>query len=116
METGDSRRRRRWRAGSRAGTGGARTPKDRGVPVPEVVKKLTVKTGKNAGQHPSVASVYRALAEARKPTPGSPRTSSAPGTVSPEQRWSECTGPRRRGRSGSVITCYMVRAFMHYDR
>jgi hypothetical protein len=42
----------------------ARALKDRGVPVPEIAKKLTIKTGKNAGQHPSVASVYRALAEA----------------------------------------------------
>ncbi|MGW2741859.1 recombinase family protein [Streptomyces sp. NPDC001450] len=41
----------------------ARALKDKGVPVPEIAKKLTIKTGKNAGQHPSVASVYRALAE-----------------------------------------------------
>ncbi|MEU6773571.1 hypothetical protein [Streptomyces sp. NPDC046759] len=41
----------------------ARALKDRGVPVPEISKKLTIKTGKNAGQHPSVASVHRALAE-----------------------------------------------------
>jgi len=40
--------------------------KDRGVPVPEIAKKLTIKTGKNAGEHPSVASVYRALAEAEE--------------------------------------------------
>ncbi|WNE93869.1 recombinase family protein [Streptomyces luomodiensis] len=40
--------------------------KDRGVPVPEIAKKLTIKTGKNAGQRPSVASVYRALAEAEE--------------------------------------------------
>ncbi|MFF4052809.1 hypothetical protein ACFYZ5_39805 [Streptomyces chartreusis] len=38
--------------------------KERGVPVPEIAKKLTIKTGKNAGEHPSMASVYRALAEA----------------------------------------------------
>jgi hypothetical protein len=37
--------------------------KDKGVPVPEIVKKLTIKTGKNAGKSPSVASIYRALAE-----------------------------------------------------
>ncbi|WP_307811920.1 recombinase family protein [Streptomyces sp. HB-N217] len=42
----------------------ARALKDRGVPVPEIAKKLTIKTGKNVGQHPSVASVYRALADA----------------------------------------------------
>ncbi|MFC9620060.1 hypothetical protein ACFTXM_08705 [Streptomyces sp. NPDC056930] len=29
--------------------------KDKGVPVPEIAKKLTVKTGKNAGRHPLVA-------------------------------------------------------------
>ncbi|MFI6353596.1 hypothetical protein ACIBJF_13255 [Streptomyces sp. NPDC050743] len=28
---------------------------------------MTIKTGKNAGHHPSVASVYRALAEAERP-------------------------------------------------
>ncbi|WP_216373028.1 hypothetical protein [Streptomyces tailanensis] len=42
----------------------ARALKDRGVPVPEIAKKLTIKTGENAGRHPSVASLYRALAEA----------------------------------------------------
>ncbi|WP_242606532.1 hypothetical protein [Protofrankia symbiont of Coriaria ruscifolia] len=38
--------------------------KDKGVPVPEIAKKLTIKTGKNAGKSPSVVSLYRALAEA----------------------------------------------------
>ncbi|MFD3676860.1 recombinase family protein [Streptomyces sp. NPDC058613] len=40
--------------------------KDKGVPVPvpEIAKKLTIKVGKNAGKSPSVASLYRALAEA----------------------------------------------------
>jgi DNA invertase Pin-like site-specific DNA recombinase len=38
--------------------------KNKGVPVPEIAKKLTIKVGKNAGKHPSVASLYRALAEA----------------------------------------------------
>ncbi|MFJ7271939.1 hypothetical protein ACIQV3_35785 [Streptomyces sp. NPDC099050] len=38
--------------------------KDKGIPVPEIAKKLTIKVGKNAGKHPSVASLYRALAEA----------------------------------------------------
>ncbi len=37
--------------------------KDEGVPVPEIAKKLTIKAGKNAGKNPSVASLYRALAE-----------------------------------------------------
>jgi hypothetical protein len=31
--------------------------------MPDIVKKLTIKTGKNAGQHPSIASLYRALAD-----------------------------------------------------
>lgn len=38
--------------------------KDKGVPVPEIAKKLTIKVGKNVGKSPSVASLYRALAEA----------------------------------------------------
>ncbi|MEW1772027.1 hypothetical protein [Streptomyces sp. NPDC086777] len=40
--------------------------KDKGVPVPDIAKKLTIKTGKNAGKNPSVASLYRALAEAEE--------------------------------------------------
>lgn len=35
----------------------------KGVPVPEIAKKLIIKTGKNAGKSPSVASLYRALAD-----------------------------------------------------
>jgi hypothetical protein len=42
----------------------ARALRDQGVSVPDIAKKLTIKSGKNAGQHPSVASVYRALADA----------------------------------------------------
>ncbi|WP_349307939.1 MULTISPECIES: hypothetical protein [unclassified Streptomyces] len=38
--------------------------RDKSVPVPEIAKKLRIPTGKNAGQNPSVASLYRALAEA----------------------------------------------------
>ncbi|WP_367132207.1 MULTISPECIES: recombinase family protein [Streptomyces] len=38
--------------------------KDRGVPIPDITKKLTIKAGKNGGKSPSVASLYRALAEA----------------------------------------------------
>jgi DNA invertase Pin-like site-specific DNA recombinase len=30
--------------------------KDKGVPVPNIAKKLTIKTGKNAGKSPSVTS------------------------------------------------------------
>ncbi|WP_031154640.1 hypothetical protein [Streptomyces erythrochromogenes] len=42
--------------------------KNKGVPVPEIAKKLVIKTGKNAGKSPSVASLYRALAEAEEAT------------------------------------------------
>lgn len=38
--------------------------KEKGVPVPDIAKKLTIKAGKNAGSPPSVASLYRAFAEA----------------------------------------------------
>ncbi|WP_406324551.1 recombinase family protein [Streptomyces sp. NBC_01637] len=38
--------------------------KDRAVPVPDIAKELTLKVGKNAGKSPSVASHYRAFAEA----------------------------------------------------
>ncbi len=40
-----------------------RALRDQGTPMPEIAKKLTIKTGKNTGAHPSVASLYRALAE-----------------------------------------------------
>jgi DNA invertase Pin-like site-specific DNA recombinase len=43
-----------------------RALKDKGVPVPEIAKKLVIKTGRNAGRHPSVASLYRALGEAEE--------------------------------------------------
>jgi DNA invertase Pin-like site-specific DNA recombinase len=41
----------------------ARALKDKGTPMPDIARKLVIKTGKNAGKHPSVASLYRALAE-----------------------------------------------------
>ncbi|MEY9928015.1 DNA invertase Pin-like site-specific DNA recombinase [Catenulispora sp. GP43] len=41
----------------------ARTLRAEGVPVPEIASRLTISTGKNAGRHPSLASVYRALSE-----------------------------------------------------
>ncbi|MEU6366447.1 recombinase family protein [Streptomyces sp. NPDC046931] len=40
--------------------------KAKGVPVPEIAAKPVIKEGKNAGKHPSVASVCRALAEAEE--------------------------------------------------
>jgi DNA invertase Pin-like site-specific DNA recombinase len=41
----------------------ARALREKGTPMPDIAKKLTIKSGKNAGRHPSVASLYRALAE-----------------------------------------------------
>ncbi|GAA2816776.1 hypothetical protein GCM10020220_001170 [Nonomuraea rubra] len=38
-------------------------PADRGVAVPEIAAELIIPTGKNNGSNPSVASVYRALAD-----------------------------------------------------
>jgi hypothetical protein len=40
--------------------------KDKGVPVPEIAKKLVTRTGVNAGKNPSVASLFRAFAEAEE--------------------------------------------------
>ena len=40
--------------------------KDKGVPIPEIAKKLVIRTGTNAGKNPSVASLYRAFAEAEE--------------------------------------------------
>ncbi|MFJ5104178.1 hypothetical protein [Streptomyces sp. NPDC088554] len=45
----------------------ARTLRANGVPVPEIARKLVIPTGKNKGEHPSVASVYRVLAEDGEP-------------------------------------------------
>jgi hypothetical protein len=42
----------------------AKALRDNKVPMPEIAKKLTIKTGKNKGKHPSVASLYRAFADA----------------------------------------------------
>ncbi|WP_206061730.1 hypothetical protein [Nonomuraea basaltis] len=41
----------------------ARSLRARGVPVPEIARKLVIPTGKNKGRHPSLASVYRVLGE-----------------------------------------------------
>ncbi|MEY9839563.1 hypothetical protein [Streptacidiphilus sp. EB103A] len=46
----------------------ARALQAKGTPVPEIRKKLVIKTGKNAGRNPSLASVYRALADAEDQT------------------------------------------------
>ncbi|MGI5291987.1 recombinase family protein [Nonomuraea polychroma] len=81
--------------------------KDKGVPVPEIAKKLTIKVGKNAGKSPSVASLdsspaphdqqhcansssrppHRSLhgssASTTRPPPESPLTQAEPGTATP---------------------------------
>ncbi|MFI9561454.1 recombinase family protein [Nonomuraea endophytica] len=41
----------------------ARSLRERGVPVPDIAAKLVIPAGKNKGRRPSVASVYRVLAE-----------------------------------------------------
>jgi DNA invertase Pin-like site-specific DNA recombinase len=45
-------------------TSAALTMRDQGMSVPEIAASLVIPDGKNAGQHPSLASVYRALADA----------------------------------------------------
>ncbi|WP_189884774.1 MarR family transcriptional regulator [Streptomyces xantholiticus] len=44
----------------------ARSLRDQGVPVSEIAQRLTIAAGRNAGQHPSTASLYRALAKDRR--------------------------------------------------
>nr|WTB29458.1 hypothetical protein OG781_08065 [Streptomyces sp. NBC_00830] len=41
----------------------ARALRDQNVPVPEIARKLVIPSGKNKGEHPSVATVYRILAD-----------------------------------------------------
>nr|WP_234315893.1 MULTISPECIES: recombinase family protein [unclassified Streptomyces] len=41
----------------------ARSLRANGVPVPEIARKLVITSGKNQGKRPSVATVYRILAE-----------------------------------------------------
>ena len=36
--------------------------------MPDIAQKLKIQSGKNAGKHPSVASLYRALAEPTRNT------------------------------------------------
>lgn len=43
----------------------ARALRDQGTPMPDIAQKLKIQSGKNAGKHPSVASLYRALADAQ---------------------------------------------------
>ncbi|WP_051865919.1 hypothetical protein [Streptosporangium roseum] len=60
--------------------------RDKGVPVPDIAAKLTIKTGKNIGQYPSVASVVRDHASAainvgRTATRRSPPMGESPTTI-----------------------------------
>ncbi|MEU6369136.1 hypothetical protein ABZ876_26195 [Streptomyces sp. NPDC046931] len=41
----------------------ARSLRANGVPVPQIASRLVITSGKNKGEHPSVATVYRILAE-----------------------------------------------------
>ena len=41
----------------------ARRLRDEGLPIPEIARRLVIPSGRNAGRHPSLATVYRALAE-----------------------------------------------------
>ena len=41
----------------------ARALRDSGMSIPKIAAKLTITTGKNSGDHPSVASLYRAFAD-----------------------------------------------------
>ncbi|WP_251061749.1 recombinase family protein [Streptomyces sp. ISL-100] len=50
----------------------ARALRDQGVPVPKIAQKLVISTGKNKGENPSVATVYRVLAEADAASEESP--------------------------------------------
>jgi len=45
----------------------ARSLRANGVPVPEIARKLVITSGKNQGKRPSVATVYRILAEDEQP-------------------------------------------------
>ncbi|MFI9824562.1 recombinase family protein [Streptomyces sp. NPDC052013] len=60
----------------------------KGTPVPAIRTRLFIKTGKNAGKHPSLASVYRALAEVEQTLPAGRSSAKLPGPDT-------CPQPRR---------------------
>jgi hypothetical protein len=41
----------------------ARSLRANGMPVPQIAQKLVITSGKNQGKRPSIATVYRILAE-----------------------------------------------------
>ena len=67
-------------------TASARAMRDNGVSVPEIAATLVISEGKNAGRHPSLASVYRALTDADTGgnTGTGADTSAGPGTDTTE--------------------------------
>jgi DNA invertase Pin-like site-specific DNA recombinase len=72
----------------------ARRLRDQGLPVPEIARRLVIPAGRNAGSHPSLATVYRALAE---PEPiASPSAGRRP--EEPDDVVDEPSGPHPRGR------------------
>ncbi|NRQ39573.1 recombinase family protein [Nonomuraea sp. NN258] len=54
----------------------ARSLRERGVAVPDIARKLVIPSGKNKGEHPSIASVYRGA-----------RRWGEPGSARREQPW-----------------------------
>ena len=44
----------------------ARSLQAKGIAVREIARRLVIPTGKNKGEHPSGASLYRALADAER--------------------------------------------------
>jgi DNA invertase Pin-like site-specific DNA recombinase len=60
----DGRRGGRPRVFDQEMTAAALAMRGRGMGVPEIAARLVIPEGKSAGQHPSLASVYRVLAEA----------------------------------------------------
>lgn len=72
--------------------------REQGMGVPDIAARLVIPDGKNAGQHPSLASVYRALAEAdatETPHEGKPHTQGKPHTEGkPHTQGKEGAGER----------------------
>lgn len=70
----------------------ARRLYEQGVPVPEIATQLVIATGKNAGRHPSLASVYRALATG----PATRLDAEPPASAEPDSLTSEHSTSRGR--------------------
>jgi DNA invertase Pin-like site-specific DNA recombinase len=93
-------------AGGRAGgrprvfdqqmTASARAMRDNGMSVPEIAATLVISEGKNAGRHPSLASVYRALTDADTGAGTGPGTSADTGTDTTEGGREQPLLPDRR--------------------